>query len=93
MMDDKNASTQVLFLLMAEYGGRVLLPLEEVCEKIFGMSIKTANRKANANELPLAAVRFSNSQKAPFMISIQDLAIFIEDQCSEARIEWRKRQC
>jgi hypothetical protein len=37
MYNDKNAaSTQVLFLLMAEYGGRALLPLEEVYEKSLG---------------------------------------------------------
>jgi len=92
MTQSKTASPTILLLLMAEFGQQVLIPLEQICEKVFHMSIKTANRKANASELPLPAVRLSDSQKAPYMISIHDLALFIEDRCSTARIEWDKRR-
>ncbi|WP_299805882.1 pyocin activator PrtN family protein [uncultured Shewanella sp.] len=93
MTQTRTASPQTLLLLMAEYGQQVLIPLEQICEKVFHMSIKTANRKANASELPLPAVRLSDSQKSPYMVSIQDLALYIEDRCTEARIEWGKRRC
>ena len=93
MTQARTASPQTLLLLMAEYGQQVLIPLEQICEKVFHMSIKTANRKANASELPLPAVRLSDSQKSPYMISIHDLALYIEDRCTEARNEWSKRQC
>ena len=92
MANQKTASPQTLLLLMAEFGQQVLIPLEQICEKVFSMSIKTANRKANSCELPVPAMRLSESQKAPFMISIQDLALYIEDRCTEARIEWNKRK-
>jgi IS5 family transposase len=78
---------------MAEYGSSIMNPLEDLAFKVLGMSVNTAKRKARSNELPFAAVKLNNSQKAPYLVHIHDLAAYIEQQCSSARIEWGKAQC
>lgn len=94
MSNQKNAAqTQTMYLLMAEYGAKIMIPLEDLAFKVLGMSVNTAKRKAKSNELPFAAVKLNDSQKAPYLVHIQDLAAYIEDQCSTARIEWGKAQC
>jgi hypothetical protein len=92
MANQKNASTSTMYILMAEYGARIMIPLEDLAFKVLGMSVNTAKRKAKSNELPFATVKLNDSQKAPYLVNIQDLASYIEDQCSSARIEWRKAQ-
>jgi hypothetical protein len=67
-----------------------MIPLEDLAFKVLGMSVNTAKRKAKSNELPFAAVKLNDSQKAPYLVSIQDLAQYIEDKCNCARIEWKK---
>ncbi len=93
MTNQKNASTSsTMYLLMAEYGARIMIPLEDLAFKVLGMSVNTAKRKAKSNELPFAVVKLNDSQKAPYLVNIQDLASYIEDQCNSARIEWGKAQ-
>ncbi|MCZ4058186.1 pyocin activator PrtN family protein [Pantoea sp. LMR881] len=73
-----------MFLLMAEYE-TATVPLSQVCEKYFGMKSATAERKAAENRLPIPTFRTGDSQKAPRMIHIADLAEFIDKQRSESR--------
>ncbi len=87
-----SAAPQTMYLLMAEYGARTLIPLDEIADKVLGMSINTARRRARSCDLPFAVVRLGESQKAPYQVHLQDLANYIESRCSEARIEWRKIQ-
>ncbi|AST68985.1 pyocin activator protein PrtN [Kosakonia cowanii] len=56
------------------------IPLSYVCEKYFGMKPATADKKAALGQLPLPTFRAGESQKAPRMIHIQDLADYIEKQ-------------
>ncbi|GEK08326.1 pyocin activator PrtN family protein [Pseudoalteromonas peptidolytica] len=94
MTKARNATqTQTVYLLMAEYGAKIMIPLEDLALKVLGMSVNTAKRKAKSNELPFPAVKLNDSQKAPYLVHIQDLAAYIENQCSSARIEWGKAQC
>lgn len=87
-----SAAPQTMYLLMAEYGARTLIPLDEIANTVLGMSINTARRRARSYELPFATVRLGESQKAPYHVHLHDLAKFIEARCNEARIEWRKVQ-
>ena len=73
-----------MFLLMAEYE-TATVPLSQVCEKYFGMKSATAERKAAENKLPIPTFRTADSQKAPRMVHISDLAEFIDRQREESR--------
>ncbi|TDN54659.1 pyocin activator protein PrtN [Buttiauxella sp. JUb87] len=68
-----------VFLLLAEFGTPTIL-LADVSEKYFGMKPATAEKKALLGELPIATFRASESQKAPRMIHVQDLADHIDQQ-------------
>ena len=68
-----------VFLLMAEFE-TASIPLSDVCEKYFGMKPATADKKAALGKLPVPTFRAGESQKAPRMIHIQDLADYIERQ-------------
>ncbi|MDF7760838.1 pyocin activator PrtN family protein [Kosakonia cowanii] len=68
-----------IFLLMAEFE-TASIPLSDVCEKYFGMKPATADKKAALGQLPIPTFRAGESQKAPRMIHIQDLADYIEKQ-------------
>lgn len=68
-----------LFLLMAEYGTPTV-PLNQVCEKYFGLSAKTAEKRAQLGELPIPTFRGTDSQKAPRLVSLQDLAQHLDSQ-------------
>ncbi len=68
-----------VFLLLAEYGTPTI-PLADVTEKYFGMKLSTAEKKAALGDLPIATFRASESQKAPRMIHVQDLADYIDQQ-------------
>jgi hypothetical protein len=92
MMKSSTVPSQTMHLLMMEYGGRALIPLDELAEKLLGLSIDTAKRRAGLCDLPFAAVRYGNSQKSPYLVHLQDLANYIESICSVARNEWCKMQ-
>lgn len=73
-----------MFLLMAEYGSATVT-LEQVCEKYFGMKPATAEKRAALGALPIPTFRAAESQKAPRMIHIQDLANHIDAQLKKGR--------
>ncbi|KAB7896409.1 pyocin activator PrtN family protein [Rouxiella badensis] len=73
-----------VFLLMAEFETSTV-PVSSVCEKYFGMNPATAERKAALYQLPIPTFRVGDSQKAPRMIHITDLAEFIDKQRKEGR--------
>ncbi|WP_151994676.1 pyocin activator PrtN family protein [Buttiauxella massiliensis] len=68
-----------VFLLLAEFGTPTI-PLADVCEKYFGLKPATAEKKASMGEFAVPTFRASDSQKAPRMIHIQDLADHLESQ-------------
>lgn len=80
-----------MFLLMAEYE-TATVPLSQVCEKYFGMKSATAERKASENRLPIPTFRTAESQKAPRMVHIADLADYIDQQREESKVVHRAMQ-
>lgn len=73
-----------MFLLMAEYGSATV-QLSQVCEKYFGLKPSTAEKRAAMGDLPIPTFRVAESQKAPRMIHIQDLANHIDEQLQKSR--------
>lgn len=74
------------FLLMAEFETSTI-PLAQIAERYLGMKPSTADKKAGAGDLPIPTFRIGDSQKAPRMVHVKDLAEFIDTKRKEARDE------
>lgn len=68
-----------VFLLLAEFSIPMIL-LAVVSEKYFGVTVAPAEKNALPGELPIATFRAPESQKAPWMIHVQNLADHIDQQ-------------
>jgi hypothetical protein len=77
---------------MVQYGGPVI-ELKRVHE-IFGFNTpEAATKAANAGDIPVPLFKVRESNKAPYMIHIEDLANYIDAQRSNAAKEqagWSK---
>lgn len=69
-----------------------MVPLADICRQYFGVGITEARRKASLNLLPVPCWRLVESQKAPLMVRLTDLAAFIDSSSAEAREAWTKSQ-
>ncbi|MCG3759300.1 pyocin activator protein PrtN [Vibrio cincinnatiensis] len=72
-----------IFLLMAEFNTGVV-PLSLISEKYFGLAPGTARDRATANRLPIRAWR--ESQKCEYLVSLIDLAYYIDEKRKEATL-------
>lgn len=52
----------------------------------------TAYEKAALNELPIPTFRAAESQKAPRLVHVDDLARWLDEQRARARQQWEKSQ-
>jgi len=76
------------FLLLAQYNGAALIPLELVCRDYFShLTPVQFARKATDGEIDLPVVRIETSQKAAKGIHINDLAAWIDARHEAARKE------
>lgn len=76
-----------MFLLMAEFEISTIL-LYSISERYLGMKPSTADKKASAADLPIPTFRMGNTQKAPRMIHVNDLAAVIDKRRKEAKKEF-----
>ena len=75
-----------IFLLMAQYDGRVVVPLDLVCRDFFShLTLDKFLRKLSAGEIELPVTRIETSQKSARGVHLQDLAAYI-DKRREAAI-------
>ncbi|KGA39565.1 pyocin activator protein PrtN, phage related protein [Pectobacterium odoriferum] len=75
-----------MFLLMAEFN-TATIPLSDIAERYLGMKPATADRKAGAGDLPIPTFRLGDTQKAPRMVHVKDLADFIDNRRTQAAKE------
>ncbi|MGB5118834.1 MAG: pyocin activator PrtN family protein [Providencia rettgeri] len=75
-----------VFLLMAEFETSQI-PLSIVAEKFLNLTPSYADRQATLGKLPFPTYR-DDSQKAPRMVHISDLAEWIDSRRNEARSEF-----
>ena len=80
---------KTLFLLQAQYDGRAEIPLDEICVDLLSMNYHEAKRRANVQKLPFPVHRLS-SRKSPWMVSLLDLAAYIDQQRAAAEADWKK---
>jgi Pyocin activator protein PrtN len=93
MSDDRQNTAPTLFLLMAQYHGQTVVPLDWVCRDFFGhLTVEKLLRKALRGDLPLPIVRIETSQKAQRGVHLADLAAYI-DRRRAAAIKERDQLC
>ena len=81
-------SIDTRYLLLGQFGHRPVIELEEICTELFGLSYRTASRKANQNELPVPVFKMLESQKAPWLVHLDALAEYMEQKAKNAKREW-----
>lgn len=78
------------FLLMAQYNGRAVIPVADVCRDYFShLTPEKFLRKVSAGEISIPLVRMESSQKAAKGVHIQDLAEWIDKRRDAAVREAR----
>jgi len=84
----RRPALNTIFLLMAQYGGRSLISVDDVCKDYFShLTPAKLVRKIDSGEIPLALVRIEQSQKAARGVHIADLASYIDARRDAARRE------
>lgn len=80
------------FLLLAQYGGEAVIPLEKVCRDYFWhLSPENLMRKVSAGDLDLPLVRMDGStKKSAKGVHLLDLAAYIDKRVAEARAECQR---
>lgn len=85
MADEQEHSAPTLFLLMAQYNGKTVVPLEQVCQDFFGhLTVEKLLRKALRGDIALPIVRIETSQKAQRGVHLVDLAAYIDKRRAAA---------
>ncbi|QIE23539.1 Pyocin activator protein PrtN [Caballeronia sp. SBC1] len=82
------------FMLMAQYGGKAIVPIEAVCADYFApLTLPNLRRKIAAGDISLPLVRMeAESKKAAQGIHLQDLANYI-DVRRAAAVKERDQLC
>lgn len=74
-----------LFLLMAQYNGQAVIPLQRVCADYMNLTVEKFKQKQMAGEIKIPIVRLgAQSQKAGLGIHLNDLADYIDHQRQSA---------
>ncbi|WP_425915192.1 pyocin activator PrtN family protein [Pseudomonas sp. GWSMS-1] len=73
------------FLLMAQYNGQEIIPLEQVCKDYFThLTPDMFQRKVLAGQIKIPITRLESSQKSAKGIHLQDLANYLDEQRAAA---------
>ncbi len=67
------------FLLMAQFN-KVIVPLDQISKEYFALEPRTAQNYAKAGRLPVPAFRGGESNKAPWLVNVNDLAAYLDKQ-------------
>lgn len=77
-----------VFLLIAQYNGAAIIPLERVCADYFShLTPEKFQQKVMAGAIDLPVVRMEGSQKTARGVALTDLARYLDDQHQRAKIE------
>jgi hypothetical protein len=78
------------FLLLAQYGGKAVIPIDDVCRDFFThLTADKFARKVAAGEIPIPVIRIEASQKAAKGVHLHDLADYIDRQRAAAVKEFQ----
>ena len=69
-----------VFLLMAQYNGQAIIPLDVVCKDYFThLTPDMFQRKALAGQIKIPITRLESSQKTAKGVHLQDLANYLNE--------------
>jgi hypothetical protein len=89
--NDNAPRPSTIFLLMAQYGGKAVIPVSDVCRDYFShLDPGKFIRKVGAGDIAIPLVRIEPSAKAAKGVYIQDLADYIDRQREAAAKECRQ---
>jgi hypothetical protein len=72
-------SLNTAFLLMAQYNGKAIIPLDEVRRDFFShLTLPKFLRKLSSGDIALPLMRIETSQKCAKGIHLQDLADYLD---------------
>ncbi|MGY3610459.1 MULTISPECIES: pyocin activator PrtN family protein [unclassified Bradyrhizobium] len=90
-MSKDHTTLNTAFLLMAQYGPRAIIPLDDVRRDYFShLDLSKFIRKINEGEIRLPLVRIEDSQKSAKGIHLQDLADYLDARREEAKKELKQ---
>ncbi len=76
------------FLLMAQYSGAAVIPIDRVCKDYFShLTPEKLVRKISAGAIALPLVRMESSERCAKGVHLNDLARWIDDRAEAARKE------
>jgi hypothetical protein len=76
------------FLLLAQYNGKAVIPIEMVCRDYFShLTPVKLIAKISAGDITIPLVRIENSQKCAKGVHLQDLAVYLDARAEAARKE------
>jgi hypothetical protein len=79
------------FLLLAQYDGMAIIPLERVCSDYFShLTPEKLKMKVAAGDIDLPLVAIEKSQKAARGVHLNDLAAYLDAQHQKAKMEHEK---
>lgn len=79
------------FLLMAQYNGQAIIPLERICADYFShLTPEKMKMKVAAGQIDLPLVPMERSQKSARGVHLNDLASYLDAQHIRARTEHDK---
>lgn len=89
--NDNRPTLNTAFLLMAQYGGKAVIPVEDICRDYF-CHLDSAKfiRKVGAGEIAIPLVRMEASQKCHKGVHLQDLADYLDGRRAAAVKECRQ---
>jgi hypothetical protein len=89
--NDNSPRLSTVFLLMAQYAGKAVIPVEDICRDYFShLDPAKFIRKVGAGDIAIPMVRMEASMKAAKGVHIQDLADYIDCQRAAAVKECRQ---
>ena len=76
------------FLLMAQYNGKAVIPIDEICRDYFThLTPAKLVQKLSAGEIAIPLVRMERSQKCAKGVHLDDLAKYLDLRTEAARKE------
>jgi hypothetical protein len=82
-------SLNTAFLLMAQYNGKAIIPLDEVRRDFFShLTLPKFLRKLSSGDIALPLMRIETSQKCAKGIHLQDLADYVDRRRQAAKKEF-----
>jgi len=88
LVDMESGSMNTAFLLMAQYRGKAIIPIEDVCRDYFShLNPTKLVQKISAGEIAIPLVRMEASQKCAKGVHLLDLAKYLDARVEAARKE------